>query len=166
MKKIKAEDYKLEIKKAPEDEGGYFAYIPQLDCWGDGDSIEAAVKDVLDAANDIIDMALEDGLRIPEPEKFKEEEYSGKLSLRIPKYLHREIDKKASEEGCSINQLIQSYIALGIGMKYGEQKITINIKDNTEKVQQSVIKNNNLHWSKQFYSKPGRKCSDLLGGLN
>lgn len=31
-------------------------------------------------------------------------EYSGKISLRVPKSLHRELSERAAEEGISLNQ--------------------------------------------------------------
>lgn len=119
MMKISAEDYKIELMKASKDEGGFLAYIPQLKCWGDGNTIEEAISDIILIANDLIEMAISDGVSIPEPYKIKtEEEFSGKLSLRLPKYLHAEVARMAEEEECSINQLIQSFIAIGIGKKY------------------------------------------------
>ena len=96
MMKVSAVDYKIEVMKAPEDEGGFLAYVPQLKCWGDGDTVQEAMADVIAVANDLIEIAMEDGVRIPEPDKIKvDEEFSGKLSLRLPKYLHAEVAKRA-----------------------------------------------------------------------
>lgn len=142
MRKVMAENYKIEVMRAPEDEGGYLAFIPQLGCWGDGDTAEEAMSEVIAVGNDIIDLAIKDGATIPIPNKLKiEDEFSGKLTLRLPKFLHAEVAKTADEEGCSINQLIQSYISIGIGKKFGERKITINIaKEDVTNIQQSVNK--------------------------
>lgn len=158
MVRFKAEDYKIEIMKAPEDEGGYLAYIPQLNCWGDGETVEEAMKDVLAVGNDIIDIAIEDGVSLPIPKKFKEEEYSGKLSLRIPKFLHAEIARIAEEEDCSINQLIQSYISIGVGKNFGEKRITINVnKSGVGNIQESVVKKNDDMWMNNIYKNLDRK---------
>lgn len=161
MKKFKAEDYKIEIMKAPEDEGGYLAYIPELNCWGDGDTIEIAMKEVVDVGNDLIDIAIEDGVSLPIPEKFKEEEYSGRLSLRLPKFLHSELAKRAKKEECSINQLIQSFISLGVGMKYGEEKVVINVKYDTDKIQKSVIEKNQSDWFNNLNERIDKRISNV-----
>lgn len=163
MMKVSAVDYKIEVMKAPEDEGGFLAYIPQLKCYGDGDTAEEAMEDVIAAANDLIEIALEDGVRIPEPDKIKvDEEFSGKLSLRLPKYLHAEVAKRAEEEDCSINQLIQSFIAMGMGKKYGEQRITINEQQSkVDKVQKSLLKNESEDiWKRQLFSNLDSKLAN------
>lgn len=159
MKRFKAEDYKIEIMKAPEDEGGYLAYIQQLDCWGDGETVEEAMAEVIAVGNDIIDIAIEDGVSLPIPNKFKEEEFSGKLSLRLPKFLHGELARIAEEENCSINQLIQSYISIGIGKSFGDKKITINVvnKNGVGDIQESVIKKSDDIWMRNIYKNADRK---------
>jgi len=164
MMKVSAVDYKIEVMKAPEDEGGFLAYVPQLKCWGDGDTVQEAMADVIAVANDLIEIAMEDGVRIPEPDKIKvDEEFSGKLSLRLPKYLHAEVAKRAEEEDCSINQLIQSFIAMGIGKKYGEQKITINVQqqNRVDKVQKALLKSASEDiWKRQLFSNLDNKLSN------
>ena len=51
---------------------------------------------------EILDKAIEEGLDIKEPQ----EEYSGQLRLRMPKSLHRQLSRKAAEEGVSLNQYV------------------------------------------------------------
>lgn len=159
MKTIVAEDYKIEVMKAPDDQGGYLAYIPQLDCWGDGETSMEAMKEVIEVAQDMIDIALEEGMKLPIPNTYKpEDEYSGKLLVRLPKYLHSMVAKTAEEENCSINQLIQSYIAIGIGKNFGEKTINIHIekeKENINNVQESVLKNN--EWTNTMFNKLDKK---------
>lgn len=153
MRKIVAEDYKIEVMRAPGDEGGYLAYIPQLDCWGDGETASEAMEEVIAVANDMIEIAIAEGIKLPIPNKFKtEDEFSGKLTLRLPKFLHAQLAKSAEEEGVSINQLILTFISIEIGKMFGEKKITINIGRNISNIQESVNKNNN-------------KTSDWINGL-
>lgn len=52
-------DYDIKVMRAPEDEGGYLAYIPQLDCWGDGETEIEAVEEVKAVAGDILEIAFE-----------------------------------------------------------------------------------------------------------
>lgn len=154
MRKIVAEDYKIEVMRAPEDEGGYLAYIPQLDCWGDGETAVEAMDEVIAVANDMIEIAIAEGIKLPIPSKVKmDDEYSGKLTLRLPKFLHAQLAKSSEEEGVSINQLILTFISIGIGKMFGEKKITINIGRDISNIQESVNKNNN-------------KTSDWINGLN
>lgn len=141
---IKGNDYKVELIKN-KSEGGYLAYISQLDCWGDGETPEDAYEEVVQVANDIIEMAMEDNIKIPVPNTkiIEEEKCSGKLSLRIPKSLHAELIKRAEKEECSINQLMNMYLSMGIGMDYGKEKVTLNIEYKVNEVQESLVKNKN-----------------------
>jgi len=123
---ISVKDYKIEVAKlTDEDGGGYIAHIPQLGCFGDGDTIEAAIADVYTVAEELISIALEDGKEVPEPQPYKDiDEFSGKLSLRIPKTLHKHLNQRSKMEDCSINQLILSYISMGLGDAFGRMDKT------------------------------------------
>lgn len=45
----------------------------------------------------------------------EEFEYSGKVNLRMPKSLHRDLVHRAKQEGVSLNQLIVTYLARSVG---------------------------------------------------
>jgi len=66
------------------------------------DEIRAVVKHAFD---DLV----ESGEEVPEP--FNKRSYSGKLNVRLPKYLHRQLAIEAAEEGVSLNQLISTKLA-------------------------------------------------------
>lgn len=129
-------DYKIEVSKvAKEEGGGYIAYLPELDCYGDGDSLEEAIHDAYSVAEDLINLAIEDGKSIPKPQLFiGSDEFSGKLSLRVPKTLHKMLNQKSKQEGCSINQLIISYISFGLGESFGKISSTMNITKKFEDI--------------------------------
>lgn len=61
----------------------------------------------------VVQHAFEDlkerGEDIPEP--LNKRRYSGKLNVRLPKYLHRQLVIEAAEEGVSLNQLISTKLA-------------------------------------------------------
>jgi len=49
------------------------------------------------------------GEEVPVP--LNKRPYSGKLNVRLPKYLHRQLAIEAAEEGVSLNQLISTKLA-------------------------------------------------------
>jgi predicted HicB family RNase H-like nuclease len=51
----------------------------------------------------------ESGEDLPEP--LHRRSYSGKLVVRLPKYLHRQLAIEAAEEDVSLNQLISTKLA-------------------------------------------------------
>lgn len=62
IENINVFDYKIEIEKADDDEGGgYIATISELGCIGDGNTIEEAINDVKEVAENLIKIAIEDG---------------------------------------------------------------------------------------------------------
>jgi antitoxin HicB len=88
-----------------------------------GETHVEAIENVKDAIKCWIETAEELGNPIPSPEEYKlEDEFSGKLTLRIPKSLHKEITEQSEKEGCSINQLIMMYMSTGIGNEFGKKK--------------------------------------------
>ncbi len=132
MRSVK--DYKVEITKVTEaDGGGYIAHIPELDCFGDGETMEKAIADVYAVAEDLIEIAMEDGKEIPMPQYYKDlDDFSGKLSIRLPKTLHKQVSQRAKAEDCSINQLIGIYIAMGVGDAFGRiENLMGNQEENT-----------------------------------
>ncbi|MCR6545683.1 type II toxin-antitoxin system HicB family antitoxin [Dehalobacterium formicoaceticum] len=98
------------------DDGGYIVEFPDLRyCVGTGDTTEDAIKDAVIAKAEWIKAAYEDNINIPDPGSA--EEYNGRISLRIPKSLHRNIVESAKKEGVSANQFISHLISLGIGKR-------------------------------------------------
>ena len=142
-------DYKVEISKVTEEDGGgYVAYIPELDCYGDGETIEQAIADVYAVAEDLIEIAREDRKEIPIPQYYKDtEDYSGKLSIRLPKTLHKHVRERAKAERCSINQLIITYIAMGIGDAFGRNESLMNKQEENVQSKISYLSLINETWS-------------------
>ena len=94
--------YRLEIIPDPN-EGGYVVKYPDLPgCITSGETMADALKNAEDAKQAWIQAALEDGIRIEEPDKL--DNYSGQFKLRIPKSLHRSLAEHAKAEGISMNQ--------------------------------------------------------------
>ena len=86
-----------------EEDGTYFIEYPDLPgCFSCGDTIDEVIKMGEDAKRGWIDIALQDGDKIPEPKEL--DEYSGQFRLRIPKTMHRDLAKQAKKEDISMNQ--------------------------------------------------------------
>ena len=107
--------YNVTIRPLSEDEGGgYLAEILDLPgCMGDGQSLPEAIADVYEAARGWIEVAEKRGIDIPLPSEL--DQFSGKWVQRVPKSLHRELTYKAKTEGVSINTLVSTLIAKGLG---------------------------------------------------
>ncbi|WP_018131235.1 type II toxin-antitoxin system HicB family antitoxin [Effusibacillus pohliae] len=108
-------DLPYRIVLHPADEGGYVVEILELPgCLSQGETIEEALEMIEDAKRAWLEVALEEGIEIPEPAR-DTEEYSGKLNIRIPKSLHRILSEKAKEENVSLNQYINYQLSRGVG---------------------------------------------------
>lgn len=102
------------IELVPDPEGGWFVAVKELPgCISQGDTEEEALEMIHDAMEGWIDVALEDGMKIPEPRNL--EDYSGKFVVRVPRSLHRELVERAAEEDASLNQTINVLLAHAIG---------------------------------------------------
>lgn len=94
--------YRMEIIE-DKDEGGFVVSYPDLPgCITCGETIENAIANALDAKREWIDAALEEGIKIYEPDSIKD--YSGQFKLRIPRSLHRSLAENSKKEGISMNQ--------------------------------------------------------------
>ncbi|TEB07810.1 HicB family protein [Pelotomaculum schinkii] len=98
------------------DDGGFVVEFPDLRyCVGTGDTIEEAINDSMIAKSEWIKAAFENRITIPEPSS--NEDYNGRISLRIPRSLHRKIVETAKQEGVSANQFLSHLISIGMGKK-------------------------------------------------
>lgn len=109
--------YRIEIMPIPEEDGGgYEARIPQLGkeaFRGYGETIEEALAHLEMVKKDLFMDYLRNNVPIPEPET-TEEKFSGRILLRIPYYLHRELSELAKKENISLNQLLNHIIERGL----------------------------------------------------
>ncbi|OPX86198.1 MAG: HicB family protein [Pelotomaculum sp. PtaB.Bin104] len=108
-------DYPFTVRPDTDD-GGYIVEFPDLRyCVGTGDTAEEAIKDAMLAKSEWIRASFEAGIKIPEPAS--NDEYNGRISLRIPKSLHKAVVETAKKEGVSANQFLSHLISMGIGKK-------------------------------------------------
>ena len=105
------------VKVVPR-EGGYFARVEDLPgCMAWADDLEHLWPAVGQAKLRWIEEALHTDRRIPEPGESEESlrEYSGKILLRMPRSLHRDLAGRAHLEGVSLNHFIVITLARAVG---------------------------------------------------
>jgi predicted RNase H-like HicB family nuclease len=112
----------------PNDDGSYSAEILEFfGCYSDGNTADEAIKNIEDAARSWIFTCLDEGIEIPEP--FNNQEYNGKIALRLPRSLHRQAVMLAEREGISLNQFLLSSISERVGREVIGKKILKEIKE-------------------------------------
>ena len=91
-------------------EEGYLIQVPDLPgCMTAGETMAKAIELLDDAMLLWIGAALEEGEPIAEPTVVPE--YSGRVLVRMPKTLHRQLIERAEAEGVSANQLAVALLA-------------------------------------------------------
>ncbi len=99
-----------------DDYQGYCAYlidIPEVVAYDD--TVEEVVQQLEDARIEWIHYAINKGIEIPGPSQPKTaDELSGRVTLRLPKSLHKRLIDCANIEGVSLNTLIVSSIQTGL----------------------------------------------------
>ena len=97
-----------------EEDGGYYLSIPRLPgCVAAGGTIGEAVDNLKTAFEEWTAHVLAQGGEVPAP--IDEADYSGKVVLRMPNWLHAAAAARASEAGVSMNTLLVAYVAKGLG---------------------------------------------------
>ncbi|GIK31403.1 MAG: toxin-antitoxin system HicB family antitoxin [Armatimonadetes bacterium] len=110
----KIQSMAIQVVRLPD--GSYEASIPQLarSVVGYGDSSEAALADMLQVAEATAHFLEEQGEDLPDPEPVPEwTDYSGRVTLRLPKMLHAQLDRLATREGVSLNSLLTTILQAG-----------------------------------------------------
>jgi antitoxin HicB len=99
--------YPFKIETISEDDGGGFLiFYPDLPgCYSDGDTLEETIAMGEDAKIAWIETRYVEGYNIPEPfSNFND--FSGRITLRTPKSLHKRLVELADKEGVSLNQYL------------------------------------------------------------
>ena len=111
----KLTDYPFEVRPlAEEDGGGYLISFPDFaECISDGETVEAALVNGRDALK--ATLAALKAKKLPVPAPNGGGVASGKFVARVPKTVHAQLATRARAEGVSLNALVLTFIAQGLG---------------------------------------------------
>ena len=111
----KLADYPFEIRPLTPDEGGGFliSYPDFADCISDGETVAEAMENGRDALKATIAALKAKKLPVPAPNSGGVA--SGKFVARVPKTVHAQLAIRARAEGVSLNALVLTFIAQGLG---------------------------------------------------
>ena len=106
-------DYRFEVYTEYSDYGDkvYVAKYYDFDnVIGVGDTIADAIKEAEDNLEVYLDFCNEKGITVPKPSRYDYNDYSGKVTLRMSKTMHKKADELAKKEGVSLNSLLNEAI--------------------------------------------------------
>lgn len=120
------ERYSRHVAWSPEDACfvATVAEFPQISAFGD--SVAEAIEELGVVLESVVEIYEEDGKQLPEP-LFKEQPDlpSGKFQLRVPRHVHKRLADEARREGTSLNLLVNSFIAEGLGRREALQRLNV-----------------------------------------
>lgn len=105
-----------------------------------GESLEEVYDEIELAKADWIEANLEWGREIKEPLENSLEEYSGKVTLRLPKSLHRDVKERSEIEGVSLNQTLVQLINDGLfkQAQNSVEQLAIQIENMTKQFSRTI----------------------------
>lgn len=111
----KLTDYPFEVRPLDQEEGGgYLISFPDFaECISDGETIEEAIANGRDALKATVAALKAKKLTVPAPNSGGVA--SGKFVARVPKTVHAQLATRARAEGVSLNALVLTFIAQGLG---------------------------------------------------
>lgn len=102
--------YPITLYPDPDPEVGYVVEIKDLPgCMTQGVTIDEAMSNIEEARELWIEAVYEKGNDIPLPST--ENQYSGRVLLRMPRYLHQQLVENAEREEVSFNQYVVSLLS-------------------------------------------------------
>lgn len=121
------ESYTISIRKENHDGEMFYvgrvAEFPNISSFED--NFEEARTLVIDAIQTLKKIADETQADFPVPYPVPSEEFSGRVTLRLPKTLHAKVSRKAAQEETSVNQFLVTAIATYVGEVDGITKVVL-----------------------------------------
>lgn len=106
-----------------DDGGGYMITFPDLPgCMSDGETMDEALFNGRDAFSCWIAAQVDMKRQIPEPTHYDDEGKPVKFVQRLPRSLHASLQLRAKAEGVSLNTLVLTLIAEGLGRHEGSEQ--------------------------------------------
>lgn len=108
------QDYRFEVYTEYSGYGDKVFVVKYFDLdnvIGVGDTIEKAIKEAEENLEVFIDYCKENNIAFPSPSSHEDLDYSGKITVRMSKNLHKLVDERAKKEGISINLLLNEAIS-------------------------------------------------------
>jgi antitoxin HicB len=101
-------NYKTSVYR--DDDGDFIVEATDLPgCVADGKTPNEAFENLRKAMRSWIGSRIEAGLDVPEPRSAGD--FSGRVLLRMPRYLHQRLSAQAESEGTSLNQYMVSLLS-------------------------------------------------------
>lgn len=104
--KQKAEEYHYTVSWSEEDE----AFIGRVSEFSSlaahGDKPQEALKQIIEVVEGTLEDLEESGEHMPTP--FSKRSYSGRINVRMPEHLHRQLAIEAEHQGVSLNRWINA----------------------------------------------------------
>lgn len=149
--KMKVENHEFWVAESTELKG----------CAAQGDTLDEAITLFEEMEEEWLETAVKYGIPIPKQRITENVEYSGVISLRLGKTLHRKIAEAANEDGVSINKFITCALSECIGYHKADNKIIVVNAYEKNECHDECTKN----WSKEIekgqykkYTKMGEFC--------
>lgn len=111
--------YSITVRQIEVDGADLFeARIRELpDAVDYGETYEEAYELAVDTIQTTAEIMAERGRGMPEPVAI-EDDYSGRVTLRVPRSLHRRLAVQAEQENISLNQYLVSLLSYHAGTRY------------------------------------------------
>jgi len=117
------EAYSHVVSPIPEEDGGGFMFtMPDIaGVMADGATMNEAIADGRQAFESTVSALIDMGREVPPPtlrsEDFAPIAASGRFVSRVPRSIHAQLVARAKREGVSLNTLVLSLIAEGLGRR-------------------------------------------------
>ena len=110
-------DYPCAVRHLTAEEGGgYLITFPDLPgCMSDGNTLAEAKRNAADAVTGYLASCRKHQDPVPEPGSGGP--VSGKFLVRLPKSMHAHLIERARTEGVSMNLMVTSLVAEGLGRR-------------------------------------------------
>ncbi len=131
-------EIRLIPKQDAENKTYWTAFFPAIKgCVGGGTTPEEAIQEAKENLEIYIEYLKEEKMELPTP--YEENNYNGKIALRLPKSTHRRLANFAESEGVSINTLLISAVENYLGLKQYDYALEDKINKLQDIATQSLI---------------------------